>query len=135
PPRRARRIELERAASGNRLPPAPEPGVSKKTVCKVENAGVLSTMNIDFEWNKNKESRNIEKHGVSFHEAATVFGDPLSWTFPDPYHSIGEHRFLTIGLSAQGKVLVVSHTDRGSRTRIISTRKATKQERRDYEQG
>jgi uncharacterized DUF497 family protein len=57
-------------------------------------------MKTAFEWNSGKEKSNIEKHGVSFHEASTVFGDPLSWTFPDPDHSIGADRFLTFGTSA-----------------------------------
>jgi len=91
-------------------------------------------MELEFEWDSDKETRNIRKHGVSFHEAATVFGDPLSWTFPDPDHSASEERFVTIGLSAQGKTIVVSHTDRGMRTRIITARPATPRERREYEQ-
>jgi uncharacterized DUF497 family protein len=69
-------------------------------------------MKIAFEWNPEKETSNIEKHQVSFHEASTVFGDPLSWTFPDPDHSIGEDRFLTFGTSADCRLLIVSHTDR-----------------------
>lgn len=92
-------------------------------------------MELEFEWDQEKEESNIYKHGVSFHEGATVFGDALSWTFPDPDHSVGEQRFLTIGVSSQGKTLVVSHTDRGIRTRIISARPATPHERRDYEEG
>ncbi len=92
-------------------------------------------MQLEFEWDPEKEQRNIRKHGVSFNEAATVFGDPLSWTFPDPEHSVGEERFLTIGLSFPGRTLVVSHTDRGVKTRIINARLATPQERRDYEKG
>ena len=92
-------------------------------------------MEIEFEWDPEKEESNIRKHDVSFHEGATVFGDPLSWTFPDPDHSEGEARFLTIGLSLQGRTLVVSHTDRGSNTRIINVRQATQRERRDYEEG
>jgi hypothetical protein len=64
-----------------------------------------------------------------------VLGDPLSWTFPDPDHSVGEERFLTIGLSARGRVVIVSHTDRGIKTRIINARQATPHERKDYEEG
>ena len=93
------------------------------------------SMELEFEWDPEKEKRNIEKHGVSFHEGATVLGDPLSWTFPDPDHSVGEERFLTIGLSAQGRVVIVSHTDRGLKTRIINARQATPHERKDYEEG
>lgn len=92
-------------------------------------------MELEFEWDPEKEASNLHKHGVSFHEGATVFGDPLSWTFPDPDHSVGEQRFLTIGVSAQGKTLVVSHADRGIKTRIINARPATPHERKDYEEG
>ncbi|MDM9379113.1 BrnT family toxin [Chlorogloeopsis sp. ULAP01] len=88
---------------------------------------------MEFEWNPDKADRNLKKHGVSFKEAATVFGDTLSLTFPDPDHSIGENRYVTIGLSRYGRLLVVSHTDRDERIRIISTREATRQERRFYE--
>jgi len=92
-------------------------------------------MEIEFDWDANKEKRNIHKHGVSFHEAATVFGDSLSWTFPDPDHSLGEHRFLTVGMSSQGKILIVSYIDRGKKTRLISARKTTRRERQYYEEG
>ncbi len=92
-------------------------------------------MQLEFEWDPRKATANLRKHGVSFHEGATVFGDPLSWTFTDPDHSVEEERFLTIGMSARGGVIVVSHTERGNRTRIISARPATSRERHDYEQG
>ena len=72
---------------------------------------------------------------VSPDEATTVFNDPLSATFPDPDHSIGESRYITIGMSGFGKLLVVAHTDRGEKVRIISARQATRQERRFYEEG
>ncbi len=65
---------------------------------------------MEFEWDPDKAIKNIKKHEVSFNEAATVFGDPLSATFPDPYHSIQESRFIIIGLSRFGRVLVVAHT-------------------------
>ncbi len=78
---------------------------------------------------------NLQKHGVSFAEAATVFGDPLSITFPDLDHSIDESRFITIGLSTGGKIIILSHTDRGDNIRIISARKATRKEQRFYEEG
>jgi uncharacterized DUF497 family protein len=68
---------------------------------------------MQFEWDQDKAAGNVRKHGVSFEEASTVFGDPLSLTFDDPDHSVGEARFLTVGLSNQGRVLIVSHTDRG----------------------
>jgi len=90
-------------------------------------------MELEFEWDAEKEKKNIHKHGVSFHEGGTVFEDQLSWTFPDPDHSNEEERFLTIGVSSQGKTILVSHTDRGTKTRIISARPATPRERRDYE--
>ncbi|MBE9145223.1 BrnT family toxin [Planktothrix mougeotii] len=88
-----------------------------------------------FEWNPDKAARNLEKHGVSFQEAVTVFNDPLSVTFPDPNHSIGESRYIIIGISRFGQILIVAHTDRLERVRIISARKATRQEQRFYEQG
>ena len=90
---------------------------------------------MEFEWNPDKAAQNLEKHGVSFQEAATVFNDPLSMTFPDPDHSIGESRYVIIGLSRFGQLLVVAHTDRGEKVRIISARKATRQERKFYEEG
>ncbi|MBE9169934.1 BrnT family toxin [Pleurocapsales cyanobacterium LEGE 06147] len=75
---------------------------------------------MEFEWNPNKAILNVEKHGVSFQEAATVFNDPLSVTFPDPDHSIGENRYVIISISRFGQLLVVAHTDRGEKVRIIS---------------
>ena len=92
-------------------------------------------MALVFEWDPRKASRNEEAHGVSFHEAATAFGDPLSVTIPDPDHSEGEERFVLIGLSASGRVLVVVHTERDDRIRLISARAATRRERRAYEEG
>lgn len=90
---------------------------------------------MEFEWNLDKAALNLEKHSVSFQEAATVFDDPLSVTFPDPDHSLGESRYVIIGVSRFGQLLVVAHTDRGKNVRIISARKATRQERRFYEEG
>ena len=87
-----------------------------------------------FDWNPEKEVRNRRKHGVSFREAATVFGDPLSITFPDPDHSKEEERHVTIGMSQQGRILVVAHTEEGDTVRIISARRATRRERRFYEE-
>jgi len=91
-------------------------------------------MGIEFEWDPNKAEKNIKKHQVSFNEAATVFGDPLSMTFYDPDHSIDEDRYITVGLSRLGELLVVSHADRGDRIRIISARNATRRERKFYEE-
>lgn len=87
-----------------------------------------------FTWDPNKAEENLKAHGVDFREAATVFVDPLSTTFPDIDHSVGERRFLIIGLSALRRVLVVSHTETGDTIRIISARSATRRERRFYEE-
>jgi uncharacterized protein len=89
---------------------------------------------MDFEWDADKANGNITKHGVSFHEAATVFGDPLALTYFDPDHSEDEDRYLTFGFSSEGVLLVVSHTDRGDTTRIISARLATRKEKKSYEE-
>ncbi len=88
---------------------------------------------MEFEWDPDKADRNWSKHGVSFHEAATVFDDPLAITYADPEHSDEEERFLTFGHSGNGRFLVVSHTDREDRTRIISARQGTRKERKSYE--
>ncbi|MEK7196025.1 MAG: BrnT family toxin [Nitrospirota bacterium] len=90
---------------------------------------------MEFEWDPNKSDANLKKHGVSFHEASTVFGNPLSITFNDPDHSIGEHRLLTFGYSRMNQLLAVVHTERHGKTRIISARRATRQERKIYEDG
>ena len=87
-----------------------------------------------FEWDSRKASANFRKHGVTFDEAATVFYDPLALTFADAAHSHGEHRFLTVGTSARGRLLVVSHLDRAATLRLLSARRVTARERRDYEQ-
>ena len=89
---------------------------------------------MEFEWNPDKAESNYEKHGVSFEEAATIFNDSLSVTFPDPDHSIGESRYIIIGVSRFGQLLMVAHTDRTKTIRIISVRKATRPERKFYEQ-
>ena len=77
---------------------------------------------MDFEWDPNKAASNVTKHKVSFRAAATVFRDPLSMTFDDPDHSDDEERFITIGRSTGGRLLIVAHTDRDDRIRIISAR-------------
>ena len=87
-----------------------------------------------FEWDEAKANSNYSKHGVSFQEATTVFGDPLAGTFPDPDHSHQEERWLTVGASAEGRLLVVVHTDHSITFRIISARVATNRERNRYEQ-
>ena len=90
---------------------------------------------MEFEWDKNKAERNERKHGISFSEATTIFGDPLEITISDPEHSSGEYRFLSIGKSSMGNILVVSYTEReNNRIRIISARMATNREQRNYEQ-
>lgn len=89
---------------------------------------------MQFAWDQHKAALNLAKHGVSFEEAATVFGDPLSNTYPDPEHSFSEQRFIIIGVSEQGSILVVAHTDDGELVRIISAREATAGERKAYEE-
>jgi len=86
-----------------------------------------------FTWDPAKAEENVLAHGVSFQEATTVFGDPLAATIPDPEHSLGEVRFVTVGHSNDGQLLVVCHTEQGDTIRIISARRATSHERKDYE--
>lgn len=88
---------------------------------------------MEFEWDPGKTKKNHKKHNVHFEEASTVFYDPLSATFDDPDHSIGEHRLITVGLSSKGHLLMVSHTERGKTIRIISARPATARERTRHE--
>lgn len=89
---------------------------------------------MEFEWDPEKAARNLSKHRVAFHDAATVFGDPLATTYYDPDHSDDEDRYITIGYSSVGNLLIVSHTDRGDRVRIISARRATRTEKKSYEE-
>ena len=91
---------------------------------------------MEFEWDQEKERTNIEKHGVAFTEATTVFGDPLEITIRDKDHSIGEYRFLSMGMSSLDRILVVSYAERTTNfIRIISARTASTKERRQYEEG
>jgi uncharacterized protein len=90
---------------------------------------------MEFEWDPKKAAANIQKHNVTFQEAATVFADPLAVTFYDPDHSVNENRFITFGLSLRERLLVVSHTERGGRTRIINARMMDRNERTIYEEG
>jgi uncharacterized DUF497 family protein len=90
---------------------------------------------MEFEWDPRKAAANNRKHNVSFQEAVTIFGDPLAITFEDPDHSLNEKRYITFGLSQQNRLLIVSHTERGDRTRIINARLLTRKERRIYEKG
>jgi uncharacterized protein len=92
-------------------------------------------MSLTFEWDPRKARSNLIKHGVGFEEASTVFGDLLSLTIPDPEHSRTEERYVTMGTTFTGKLLVVVHTDRGDNIRIISARRASQRERSSYEKG
>jgi hypothetical protein len=91
-------------------------------------------MQLTFEWDEDKARAAYRKHRVRFEEAKTVFDDPFLLTYPDPDHSADEQRFVSIGLSAQGHTLVVIHTEREDRIRLISCRRATGHERRAYEE-
>ena len=88
-----------------------------------------------FEWDRRKAADNLRKHGVPFHEAATVFDDPLAITFPDPDHSENESRWLSFGVSAEERLLVVAHAEAGDTIRVVSARRATRKERMIYEEG
>jgi len=88
---------------------------------------------MQFSWDPDKDRLNQSEHGVSFQEASTVFGDPLAVTVADPDHSIGEERFVTIGQASASQLLVVCHTEQGDNIRIISARRATLRERKNYE--
>jgi len=85
-----------------------------------------------FEWDDEKARRNLEKRGIDFNEASTIFDDPMFITFLDEEHSIDEERYITIGLSSKRRLLMVAHTERGDKIRIISARKATKNEEKFY---
>lgn len=90
---------------------------------------------MEFEWNEEKAASNLSKHGVSFDEAKTIFDDPLYVDFYDPDHSYEEHRYIMIGKSQQGRLLLVSYTERGNAIRLISARAVTRTEREAYEEG
>lgn len=91
-------------------------------------------MGLTFEWDKTKAETNLKKHGVSFDEAASAFGDTLSLAIPDPDHSAEEDRLILLGMSQRGRMLVVCHTERGDNIRIFSARLATRGERKTYEE-
>ncbi len=92
-------------------------------------------MSCSFGWNPGKAKENLSKHGVSFLEATTAFADPLSLTIFDTDHSsAGEDRYLLLGRSNRGRLLVVVHTEQGDTIRIVSARQATRRERNDYEE-
>jgi hypothetical protein len=90
---------------------------------------------MEFEWDPNKAALNLERHNVSFPEAATVFDDPLSVAVPDPDHSIEEQRYLIVGSSHRGRLLIVAYTERGEDIRIITARELTRKEKEAYEEG
>ena len=92
-------------------------------------------MSTEYEWNEEKAAANLSKHGVAFDEAKSVFEDPLHVDFYDPDHSYNEQRFIMVGQSTQGRLLIVSYTERGDVIRLIGAREATRRERRDYEEG
>ena len=89
---------------------------------------------MNFEWESEKAAENLERHGIAFEEAATAFGDPLSITIGDPDHSEAEDRFILLGMTFRGRLVVVVHTDRGENVRLISARLANRRERQSYEQ-
>ncbi len=89
---------------------------------------------MNFEWDDAKARTNLSRHGVSFDEAESVFGDPLSIDVPDPLHSDDEDRFIAIGFSKAGRLLVVVHSESGEVVRIISAREGTRREREKYEE-
>jgi uncharacterized protein len=91
-------------------------------------------MELAFEWDESKDLSNQIKHGISFDEAKSVFSDPRSITIADEQHSDDEDRYIDIGISSGGRMIVVSYTERGLNIRIISCRKATKSEKETYEQ-
>ena len=91
-------------------------------------------MSLLFEWDRTKASSNLRKHRVSFEEASSVFGDPMATTIEDPQVRSSEYRFVTIGQSVLGQLLIVVHTERSDKIRIISARKATRAERNQYEE-
>lgn len=91
-------------------------------------------MILRFEWDQRKAELNFKEHGVSFDEATTVFSDTISLTISDPDHSQSEMRFVDIGMSHQGRLIVVSYTERSERIRIISARPPSRTERRQYEE-
>ena len=90
---------------------------------------------MEFEWDPKKATLNLARHGVSFQEATTVFDDMLSVAVPDPDHSIEENRFIIVGQSHRGRLLIVSHVERGDRIRLINARELTRTERSAYEEG
>lgn len=112
---------------------APSCSVGRQTILGATPARWAYDQSVKFEWDRKKAGSNLEKHGVSFEEGSSVFGDPLAGTIPDPLHAAGEARFVTMGHSDAGRLVVVVHADRGERVRLISARPATPAERKRYE--
>ncbi len=90
-------------------------------------------MPLKFEWDENKSELNLKKHGIDFKEGKTVFNDPFAITINDPGHSDSEERYIDIGVSSKGRILIVWYTERNDNIRIIGCRKATRFEREQYE--
>ena len=89
---------------------------------------------MEFEADPAKAAANLKKHKVGFEEAASIFGDPMAYTFPDPNHSVGEHRWIAFGLSRAGRILTVAYSERRGKLRLISARVSTRHERSIYEE-
>jgi uncharacterized protein len=126
-------------SEGSGPEPLPKEKVPPKAPSEpAQSSGALGqgsyTTRVRFEWDPDKASHNLEKHGVSFDEAKTVFEDALFLVFADPDHSETEKRYLIIGRSTRGRLLVVAHAERRKAVRLISARKATRRERRRYEE-
>jgi uncharacterized protein len=96
---------------------------------------VISIDGMEFDWDSKKAAANLKKHGLSFQEAATMFGDPMAYMVADPNHSEDEDRYVSIGYTETGRLVVVSHTEHEGVTRIISPRKANRKERKSHEEG
>ena len=111
----------------SRMASSPQPGGPFSRVS-------VYTGQMEFDWDRSKAAQNLRKHKVSFHEAATVFGDFFGTTASDPDHSAEEHRYITVGLSSRGRVLMVAHAERVERIRITSARRLTRSEKRIYEE-
>lgn len=90
---------------------------------------------MEFEWDEKKAAANLARHGVSFDEAKSVFDDPVYVDFYDPDHSYAEHRYIIVGESQRGRLLIVSYTERGDLLRLVSAREVTRGEREAYEEG
>lgn len=115
--------------------PAARPAEPGREVVGTKTAEQSVYWIVVFRWDPRKAAANLRKHRINFHEAATVLNDPVSTTFPDADHSSLELRFVTIGMSTGGRILVVVHAEEGDAVRIISARRATRHERRFYEEG